>query len=167
MHSTTCPSSHLSCVATPAADRSHSLGVDVDDATGDGPGSFDVRGNVWHLDCCNGNKDSDGNGWLIFGALTGWTNSATRKPCFSVSLLCPSSCYFHTVGTVLSYVFYWLAVIATLVVLKWREGRLRVFGFESASGKARHVRQEVATSVIHERVPPSDVHTDQISELPR
>jgi hypothetical protein len=34
---------------------------------------------------------------------------------------------FHAVDTVLSYDFYWLAAIVTLVALKWREGRLRVF----------------------------------------
>jgi hypothetical protein len=38
-----------------------------------------VRGNVWHLDCCNPENRIDGNGWLIFGALTGWSNNATSK----------------------------------------------------------------------------------------
>ncbi|KAI0287697.1 iron permease FTR1 [Russula brevipes] len=126
----------------------HLLGKDVDDAGGDGPGSFDVRGNVWHLDCCNANNYSDGNGWLIFGAITGWTNSAT-------------------LGTVLSYVFYWLAVILTLVILKWREGRLRVFGFESAVGRERRLRQASEKSDIHEKVPPPEVAVGQISELPK
>jgi len=65
---------------------------------------------------------------------------------------------------VLSYVFYWLAVIVALVVLKWREGRLRVFGLESAAGKAKRLHQEIATSAIHEKVPPSE---GQISELPK
>src|SRR5882757_9789925 len=54
-----------------------SLGADIDDAGGDGPGSFDVRGNVWHLDCCNPQNRED-RGWSIFGAIFGWTNSATR-----------------------------------------------------------------------------------------
>jgi len=126
----------------------HLLGSDSDDAGGDGPGSFDVRGSVWHLDCCNANNYQDGSGWLIFGAITGWTNSAT-------------------LGTILSYVFYWLAVIATLVFLKWREGRVRVFGFESAVGKARRLRREADMSVIHEKVPPPDANIDQISELPK
>ncbi|KAI9454355.1 iron permease FTR1 [Russula earlei] len=124
------------------------LGIDADDARGDGPGSFDVHGNVWHLDCCNADNYLDGNGWLIFGAITGWTNSAT-------------------IGTVLSYVFYWIAVIATLVVFKWREGRLRVFGFESAAGKARRLRQAADADVVHEKVPAPEGPGDQISELPR
>ena len=78
MHSTTCLPCPLYAPES-AADAPRSLGTDVDDATGDGPGSFDVRGSVWHLDCCNANNYKDGSGWLIFGAITGWTNSATRK----------------------------------------------------------------------------------------
>lgn len=117
----------------------HLLGKDVDDLQGDGPGSFDVRGNVWHLDCCNSDNNLDGNGWLIFGAIFGWTNSAT-------------------LGTVLSYVFYWIAAIATLVVLKWREGRIRVLGLESSAGRARRLRrQEADTSIVHEKVPPGEI----------
>jgi high-affinity iron transporter len=56
------------------------LGMDVDDATkaGDGPGSYNVHGNVWHLDCCNPEDNVHGGGWLIFGAIFGWTNNATR-----------------------------------------------------------------------------------------
>ena len=55
------------------------LGMDVDDASaaGNGPGSYDVRGNVWHLDCCNPEDNLDGQGWSIFNAIFGWTNSAT------------------------------------------------------------------------------------------
>jgi len=68
---------------------------------------------------------------------------------------------------VLSYVFYWLAVIFTLVFLKWREGRARVFGFESAAGKARRLRQEADRGTIHEKVPPPAANMDQISELPK
>ncbi|KAI0777363.1 iron permease FTR1 [Trametes elegans] len=101
----------------------HLLGADVDDAGGDGPGSYDVRGNVWHLDCCNPENNFDNNGWSIFSAIFGWTNSAT-------------------LGSVLSYVFYWLAVIATLIVLKFREGRTKLFGKESAMGRRRRERQE-------------------------
>ncbi|KAI0252946.1 iron permease FTR1 [Lactifluus subvellereus] len=123
------------------------LGADADSLSGDGPGTFDVRGNVWHLDCCNSENYLDGKSWLLFGALFGWTNSAT-------------------LGSVLSYVFYWIAVIIILVVLKWREGRLRVFGLESTAGKERRVRQAADTSGIHEKVA-SPGGTDQISELPK
>jgi len=77
------------------------LGQDVDDSGGDGPGSYNVRGNVWHLDCCNPETDLS---WGIFNAILGWTNSATQ-------------------GSVLSYVFYWLMVIVALVRMKFKEVR--------------------------------------------
>jgi len=92
------------------------IGAASDDAGGTGPGSYDVRGNVWHLDCC----DASNGSWSIFNALFGWQNSATRKarpapsPWFT-SLIAP------LVGSVLSYVFYWLAVIAVLVYYKFQE----------------------------------------------
>jgi len=121
----------------------HLLGVDVDDARGDGPGSFDVRGSVWHLDCCNPENKLDGKGWLIFGAIFGWTNSAT-------------------LGSVLSYVFYWMAAIVTLVIIKWREGRVKILGLESSAGKARRLRQQADTSIGDEKG-----HPEETSELPR
>lgn len=86
-----------------------SLGADVDDAgaAGDGPGSYDVRGNVWHLDCCNPENNFDSDGWTMFNAIFGWTNSAT-------------------IGTVLGYVFYWLAAMVVLVFMKYKEVRRAV-----------------------------------------
>ncbi|VDB91672.1 unnamed protein product [Peniophora sp. CBMAI 1063] len=101
----------------------HLLGADVDDAGGDGPGSYDVRGSVWHLDCCNPENNFDNGGWQVFNALFGWTNSAT-------------------LGSVLGYVFYWIAAIVILIYLKFKEGRTRLFGYESAAGKARRIRME-------------------------
>lgn len=99
------------------------LGADVDDssAAGDGPGSYDVRGNVWHLDCCNPDNNFDSDGWTMFNAIFGWTNSAT-------------------IGTVLAYMFYWLAAIVCLIYLKFKEGRTKVFGRESAAGVRRRER---------------------------
>ena len=100
-----------------------SLGADVDDAgaAGDGPGSYDVRGNVWHLDFCNPENNFDSSGWTLFNAIFGWTNSAT-------------------IGTVLGYVFYWLAAMAVLVYMKYKEGRTKLFGYESAAGVRRRER---------------------------
>ncbi|KAF8838948.1 iron permease FTR1 [Paxillus ammoniavirescens] len=95
------------------------LGVDVDDTGGTGPGSYDVRGNVWHLDCCSSSTGS----WSLFNAVFGWQNSAT-------------------LGSVLSYVFYWLAVIVVLVYLKFKEGRTKLLGLESANGKSRRQLRE-------------------------
>jgi high-affinity iron transporter len=79
------------------------LGADVDDAGGTGPGSYDVRGNVWHLDCCS---PENGQGWMVFGAIFGWTNNAT-------------------LGTVLGYIFYWIAIMVALFILKRRENKDR------------------------------------------
>ncbi|KAJ3713162.1 iron permease FTR1 [Lentinula raphanica] len=103
------------------------LGADVDDAGGDGPGSFQVQGNIWHLDCCNPEDNLDNSGWSIFNAIFGWTNSAT-------------------LGSVLSYVFYWIAVIVTLIIMKYKEGRTTLFGRESTAGRARRIRREKAAS---------------------
>ena len=69
--------------------------------------------------CC----DSDGADLVVFNAVFGWTNNAT-------------------LGSILSYVFYWLAVIVALVYLKWAEGRLVVFGHESKLGRQRRERRE-------------------------
>lgn len=110
------------------------VGASIDDTGGTGPGSYDVRGNVWHLDCCSP-ADS---GWQIFNGVLGWQNSAT-------------------VGSVVAYVFYWLAVIVTLVYMKFREGRTTLFGLESSSGKrrraAREGHQEKGDAVITTEVP--------------
>ncbi|KAK0235438.1 iron permease FTR1 [Armillaria nabsnona] len=101
----------------------HLLGSDVDDAGGSGPGSYRVQGNVWHLDCCNPNDNLHGQGWTVFNAIFGWSNNGS-------------------LGTILSYVFYWIAVIVSLVYLKWKEGRAKVLGVESAAGLRRRNRRE-------------------------
>jgi len=99
------------------------IGVASDDAGNNGPGSYDVRGNVWHLDCCG----TESGGWSVFYGVLGWQNSAT-------------------LGSVLAYVFYWLAVMAALVYYKFREGRTTVFGWESPNGKRRRERREARES---------------------
>ncbi|KAL6301417.1 Ftr1 protein [Sparassis latifolia] len=86
------------------------VGAEVDDTGGDGPGSFDVRGSVWHLNCCNPENNLNGGGWMIFNAILGWTNSAS-------------------IGTILAYVFYWLAVITALVRMKYKEVPILWFAF--------------------------------------
>lgn len=55
------------------------LGADSDDAGGNGPGSYLVQGNVWHLDCCNPSDKVNGQGWSIFNAIFGWSNNGSRK----------------------------------------------------------------------------------------
>jgi len=99
------------------------VGADVDDTGGDGPGSFNVRGSVWHINCCNPENDLDSDGWTIFNAIFGWTNSAT-------------------IGSVVSYVAYWVLIIVTLIYLKFKEGRTKLLGRESAAGVRRRERLE-------------------------
>jgi len=106
----------------------HKTGGDAAEA-GSGPGSYNIKGNIWHLDYGNPEDNSNG-GWMVFNALLGWDNNGTY-------------------GTVLSYVFYWLAVTVALVVMKWKEGRTSVFGKQSAAGLRRDVRhRERATGVV-------------------
>jgi len=135
------------------------VGSNVDDTAGDGPGTYPVKGNVWHLDCCDPENQSDGQGWSIFNAIFGWTNNAT-------------------LGTVLSYVFYWLAVMVVLVYTKYKEGRTKVFGYESAAGVRIRKRKEEkdfnidngqlkATPEKEDTSSALDVHPSSIDVLPR
>ncbi|PFH50517.1 hypothetical protein AMATHDRAFT_60938 [Amanita thiersii Skay4041] len=92
---------------------------------GNGPGSFRIQGNVWHLDCCAAESKFSGQGWTIFSAIFGWNNSGS-------------------IGTILAYVFYWLAVITSLVYMKFKEGRMKFFGIESKAGTRQRLRRENA-----------------------
>ncbi|EME47221.1 hypothetical protein DOTSEDRAFT_21018 [Dothistroma septosporum NZE10] len=71
--------------------------------TGSGPGSYDIRKSVWHVNCCNP-EINGGGGWGIFNSILGWTNSATY-------------------GSVLAYDLYWLAVIVAFGILGFYEKR--------------------------------------------
>lgn len=66
---------------------------------GSGPGTYNIHQSVWHVNCCNPNKD---NGWDVFNALLGWQNSATY-------------------GSVLAYVIYWIALIIVLLLMLFEE----------------------------------------------
>lgn len=66
---------------------------------GNGPGSYDISRSVWHVNCCNGERDG---GWMILTAIFGWTNSATY-------------------GSVISYNIYWLLLIVTIKLLSIEE----------------------------------------------
>ncbi|KAF2138111.1 uncharacterized protein K452DRAFT_234816 [Aplosporella prunicola CBS 121167] len=69
--------------------------------TGSGPGSYDIRQSVWHVNCCNAEIAANG-GWGIFNSILGWENSATY-------------------GSVISYNLYWVAVITAFVVMRYTE----------------------------------------------
>ncbi|GEQ72818.1 hypothetical protein JCM33374_g6506 [Metschnikowia sp. JCM 33374] len=66
---------------------------------GSGPGTYNIKKSVWHVNCCNPQKD---NGWDIFNALLGWQNSATY-------------------GSVISYNVYWLFIIVTVFLMGFEE----------------------------------------------
>ena len=75
---------------------------------GSGPGSYDIRRSVWHVNCCN--PDFEGGGfWGVFNALLGWQNSAT-------------------VGSVVSYNLYWVAVIAGFFMMAAKERQYWPYG---------------------------------------
>ncbi|KAF9448581.1 iron permease FTR1 [Macrolepiota fuliginosa MF-IS2] len=118
------------------------LGGDADDAGGTGPGSYLVQGNVWHLDCCGTQAaNGGGGGWSIFAAIFGWSNNGS-------------------LGTILSYVFYWIAVMGALIFLKFKEGRTTLLGRESAAGQRR---KEIRAQHNHEK----EETQVGISELPK
>ncbi|GAA6025990.1 hypothetical protein JCM11491_000591 [Sporobolomyces phaffii] len=100
------------------------VGSDVSE-TGSGPGSFDVDGSVWHVAYGSPENQLAGQGWSIFNAILGWQNSAT-------------------LGSILSYCFYWIAFMVALVRMKWAEGRTSILGYHSAAGKRRLAKKEAA-----------------------
>ncbi|KAE8145435.1 iron permease FTR1/Fip1/EfeU [Aspergillus avenaceus] len=69
--------------------------------TGAGPGSYDIRQSVWHVNCCSPLVNG-GGGWGIFNAILGWQNSATY-------------------GSVISYNLYWLVVIVWFGFMRYQE----------------------------------------------
>lgn len=78
------------------------IGGDSDDLSS-GPGSYDIRKSVWHVNCCNPEDSGNGGGgWGIFNALFGWQNSATY-------------------GSVISYNVYWIVIIITFVLMRYQE----------------------------------------------
>ena len=72
---------------------------------GSGPGSYDIRTSVWHVNIGNPElNDSSNGGWQIFNSILGWTNSAT-------------------IGSVVSYCVYWLMIILALIYMRTDEKR--------------------------------------------
>ncbi|KAJ9121663.1 hypothetical protein QFC22_002283 [Naganishia vaughanmartiniae] len=106
------------------------VGGDVAE-TGNGPGSYQVAGNVWHLTYGNPETGAVGTngGWQIFNAIFGWNNNAS-------------------IGTILGYCLYWIAIMVALIYIKWSEGRVTFFGYGSqAHHRMAARRAERETSV--------------------
>lgn len=76
-------------------------GADVAES-GDGPGSYNAYNVVWHVNCCNGERQEDGPFWMMLTAILGWTNSATY-------------------GSVISYNIYWIIIVAVFNLLMYEE----------------------------------------------
>lgn len=112
------------------------VGADVEEL-GDGPGSYNVHGAVWHLTYGNPENTSTGGGWSIFNAILGWNNTAT-------------------VGSILAYCGFWIAVIGILGYLKWSEGRGHILGIKSHAYKQRQIRLQA-----HARAESASVHSDE------
>ncbi|KAJ9644405.1 uncharacterized protein PV06_06336 [Exophiala oligosperma] len=74
------------------------VGSDVAEA-GNGPGSYDIRETIWHVNCCNPETD---NGWDVFNAVLGWQNTATY-------------------GSVISYIMYWVFIVFCVFCLLYEE----------------------------------------------
>ncbi|KAI3323912.1 iron permease FTR1 family protein [Xylariaceae sp. AK1471] len=93
---------------------------------GTGPGSYDIDKSVWHVNCCSPELNG-GGGWGIFNAILGWTNSATY-------------------GSVISYNLYWIAIITSLVAMRYRElnGHLPFLGSKKSLASAESRSSEVS-----------------------
>ncbi|TKA66611.1 hypothetical protein B0A55_08151 [Friedmanniomyces simplex] len=78
----------------------HAVGGDSSE-TGSGPGSYNIRKSVWHVNCCNPQLNG-GGGWGVFNAILGWQNSATY-------------------GSVISYNLYWAFVMAGFGSMRYFE----------------------------------------------
>lgn len=90
---------------------------------GSGPGSYNIKQSVWHVNCCNPETD---NGWEIFNAILGWQNSATY-------------------GSVISYNLYWIMVMTMFGVLMYveRYGRLPLVGRFLPQALPKHETQDL------------------------
>jgi high-affinity iron transporter len=102
----------------------HLIGGDASE-TGSGPGSYDIRQSVWHVNCCSPSLNG-GGGWGIFNTI-GWTNSATY-------------------GSVISYILYWLAIILWFVTMGYKERHGKVPLLSVLGGNGQGTAQAASES---------------------
>ena len=74
------------------------VGNDISES-GSGPGSYNIKNTVWHVNCCNPEIDGP---FIILNGLVGWQNTATY-------------------GSVISYNLYWIVVIAMVGRAMYKE----------------------------------------------
>ncbi|XP_014558999.1 hypothetical protein COCVIDRAFT_35807 [Bipolaris victoriae FI3] len=92
---------------------------------GAGPGSYDIRKSVWHVNCCSPLENGSG-GWGIFNSLLGWQNSATY-------------------GSVISYNVYWIVVIIGFLFLGWKERKANLSNTAEIASETSSEEREIAT----------------------
>jgi high-affinity iron transporter len=113
------------------------VGSDVAEA-GDGPGSYDIKETVWHVNCCNPEID---NGWDVFNAVLGWQNSATY-------------------GSVLAYNLYWIFLMLAIGCMLYEErtGSLplkkQIVSFL--------LRVPLVRNYVQRKLQPSQEHADEL-----
>ncbi|GAK62571.1 high-affinity iron permease CaFTR1 [Moesziomyces antarcticus] len=112
--------------------------------SGDGPGSYNSQGYIWHLNCCNPEANKGGSGWGILNSLVGWNNTATY-------------------GSVFMYIGYWFAVAGYLWYQIWREGRLALrWNGNTVWESQRAIRMREAKQLkLQNRLQASQVVTDE------
>ncbi|KAI9763656.1 MAG: hypothetical protein M1840_000370 [Geoglossum simile] len=69
--------------------------------TGSGPGSYNIRQNVWHVNCCSPEL-SGGGGWGVFNSIFGWSNTATYS-------------------SVITYNLYWIIIGLFFIAMRYKE----------------------------------------------
>lgn len=106
-----------------------SVGADVAES-GDGPGSFDVRGTIWHLPYGNPENKQSGGWWSLANALVGWCVRTFAHASHHTLTLLTQRNNTASIGSISAYLLYWWTAIAVLVYFKWAEVRLQ---FESCS----------------------------------
>ncbi|WVQ98649.1 hypothetical protein IAU59_005780 [Kwoniella sp. CBS 9459] len=91
---------------------------------GNGPGSYRVKGNIWHLTWWDPEPGSGDNLSQLAQALVGWNNTGT----------------WWTIST---YMAYWIIITLTLIKMKYKEGRTALCGQVSkAAWEREYARRE-------------------------
>lgn len=130
------------------------VGGDVAES-GDGPGSYNIRETVWHVNCCNPERD---NGWDVFNALLGWQNTATY-------------------GSVISYNVYWIFIMLAVSCMLYEErtGSLplqksflsflgKIPGFRRYASRKLNANQQSSAQILSQV--DADMLTHGISQRP-
>ncbi|KAF2740804.1 plasma membrane iron permease [Polyplosphaeria fusca] len=114
---------------------------------GAGPGSYDIRKSVWHVNCCSPLENGDG-GWGVFNSLFGWQNSATY-------------------GSVISYNLYWLVVIIGFLLAAYQE-RTGHWPLQRPKASAQEVPSEITSEheTDTEKKKHEGVTSSEVREVP-